>query len=44
MTVMTWTLALDALMAVLLATSITTTIVLNRRLNVLRDHRAEWRS
>jgi biopolymer transport protein ExbB/TolQ len=41
MTVMIWTLALDALMAVLLATSIATTIVLNRRLNVLRDHRAE---
>jgi biopolymer transport protein ExbB/TolQ len=41
MTVMTWTLALDALMAVLLPTSIATTIVLNRRLNVLRDHRAE---
>lgn len=41
MTVMTWTLALDALIAVLLATSIATTVVLNRRLNVLRDHRAE---
>lgn len=37
----TWTIALDALTAVLLATSIATTIVLNRRLNSLRDDRAE---
>jgi biopolymer transport protein ExbB/TolQ len=37
----TWTLALDALMAVLLAISIATTIVLNRRLNILRGDRAE---
>jgi biopolymer transport protein ExbB/TolQ len=41
MIVMTWTLALDALTAVLLATSIATTVVLNRRLNVLRAGRAE---
>jgi hypothetical protein len=38
---MTWTVALDALMAVLLAISIATTIVLNRRLNILRGDRAE---
>jgi biopolymer transport protein ExbB/TolQ len=37
----TWTVALDALMAVLLTISIATTIVLNRRLNILRGDRAE---
>ncbi len=38
---MTWTIALELLMAVLLATSIATTIVLGRRLNSMREDRAE---
>ena len=38
---MTWTVALDLLMAVLLATSIATTIVFSRRLNSMRADRAE---
>jgi biopolymer transport protein ExbB/TolQ len=38
---MTWTVALDLLMAVLLATSIATTIVLSRRLSNMRADRAE---
>jgi biopolymer transport protein ExbB/TolQ len=37
----TWTVALDILMAVLLATSIATTIVFSRRLNSMREDRAE---
>jgi biopolymer transport protein ExbB/TolQ len=38
---MTWTVALDLLVAVLLATSIATTIVLSRRLSNMRADRAE---
>src|SRR5512147_3074259 len=38
---MTWTVALDLLVAVLLATSIATTIVLSRRLSNMRGDRAE---
>jgi biopolymer transport protein ExbB/TolQ len=37
----TWTVALDVLMALLLATSIATTIVLSRRLSSMRGDRAE---
>jgi biopolymer transport protein ExbB/TolQ len=37
----TWTVALDVLMVVLLASSIATTFVLNRRLTSLRGDRAE---
>jgi biopolymer transport protein ExbB/TolQ len=38
---MTWTVALDLLVAVLLATSIASTIILSRRLSNMRADRAE---
>jgi hypothetical protein len=39
--IVTWTIALDALVAALLASSIATTIILSRRLSSLRGDRAE---
>ncbi len=41
---MTWTLALDLVMTLLLAATIVATVMLNRRLNGLRDARTELES